>query len=390
MSRHLVLAGGGHAHVLVLEHLAQHPLHDTQVTLISPSGWQTYSGMLPGLMTGQYTPEACRIDLRPLARRAGVRFIEARVSGLTSSPTEVHLSDGSALSYDLLSLDVGSEVDDRALQPLGPRLWPLKPLDVFHERWQTLLQSPPEAVPRRLAVVGGGAAGVEAVLAASAAWRQRGRTLSCVLVTGPRGVLPDHSPAVRARVQKALRTHRIECLPHRAVGTPDGLLLDDGRHHPADLVLAAAGARAPSWLRETPLALDARGFVAVNAHHQSTSHPNVFAVGDVCSRVDQTVARSGVHAVRAGPVLAHNLGAWLSGQPLHAYHPRRWSLYLLSTGSRQAVLSWGPFSAAGTWVWRLKDHIDRGFMARFGSPSVSPSPPSPPSAPPSAASGPHA
>jgi pyridine nucleotide-disulfide oxidoreductase family protein len=367
MSRHLVLAGGGHAHVLVLEHLAQHPLHDTQVTLVSPSGWQTYSGMLPGLMTGQYPAEACRIDLRPLARRAGVRFIESRVNGLTTTPAELRLSDGSTLSYDLLSLDVGSEVDDQALQPLGPRLWPLKPLDVFHERWQALLQSHANAAPPRLAVVGGGAAGVEAALAASVAWRQRGHALSCALITGGRGVLPDHSAGVRQKVLSALRAHRIECLPHRAVGTPDGLLLDDGRHHPADLVLAAAGARAPTWLRDTSLALDTRGFVAVNAHHQSTSHPNVFAAGDVCARVDQPVARSGVHAVRAGPVLAHNLYAWLAGQPLRRYQPRRWSLYLLATDAREAVLSWGPLSGSGTWAWHLKDHIDRGFMARFGS-----------------------
>jgi pyridine nucleotide-disulfide oxidoreductase family protein len=384
MSRHLLLVGAGHAHVLVLEHLADRPLQGVQVTLVSPSPWQPYSGMLPGLLTGQYRPDQCLIDVRPLAQRAGVRFMEGRVCGIDAAEHLVQLTDGGTVGYDLLSLDVGSDVNHQSLRALGSRLLPIKPLEAFHDRWQQVLEGLAGTAPYRLAVVGGGAAGVEAALAASVAWRQRGLPLSCALITGPRGVLPEHSAGVRRRVLAALRAHHINCLPVRAQGTPHGLLLDNGQHHEADLVLAATGAVAPDWLRDTPLSLDAQGFVAVNEHHQSVSHPNVFAVGDVCSRVDQPVARSGVHAVRVGPVLAHNLGAWLSGQPLRAYRPRRWSLYLLSIGCRQAVLSWGPFSAAGAWVWRLKDHIDRGFMARFGTPTVTPPSPSSP------ASGPHA
>jgi NADH dehydrogenase FAD-containing subunit len=150
----------------------------------------------------------------------------------------------------------------------------------------------------------------------------------------------------------------------RAVGIPGGVMLADGRELHPDIVLAATGTRAPCWLKLAKLALDEHGHVAVDAFHRSLSHPQVFASGDICARMDVVMARSGVHAVHAGPVLAHNLLAVLSDKPLRAYRPRKKSLYLLRSGERHAIASWGGLSAEGRWVWRWKDAIDRRFIAR--------------------------
>ena len=149
----------------------------------------------------------------------------------------------------------------------------------------------------------------------------------------------------------------------------DGVALSNGELLRADCIIAAVGARAPCWLRLSRLAFDEHGYVSVDATHRSVSHPNVFAVGDVCARVDMMLVRSGVHAVRAGPTLAHNLIASITGRPLVSYRPRKRSLYLLATGSKHAIASWGRFSAAGRWVWRWKDWIDRRFMRRHGAPT---------------------
>ena len=100
---------------------------------------------------------------------------------------------------------------------------------------------------------------------------------------------------------------------------------------------------------------------------QSVSHPEVFAGGDVASRVDAPHAKSGVYAVRAGPVLARNLERALAGQPPVPYQPQKRTLYLLATGPREAILSWGGLSASGHWVWRWKDWIDRRFMRQYHS-----------------------
>lgn len=361
----LVLVGGGHAHLLVLQSLAGRRPQGADITLISPSRWQHYSGMLPGWMKQQYALDDCRIDLLPLLRRARVRFIEDHIVGMDADQRCVCLSDGTHLHYDLLSLDVGSEVNTEWLTDLGPKLLPIKPLATFSERWLAIVEQARASASWQLGVVGGGAAGVEAALAAAETLRHAGALASVSLITGQHGLLPGHASAVRRRVVQALRDRGIEVIHRRAVGTSQGVMLDDGQARHLDAVIAATGARAPVWLRLSNLQLDEHGFVAVNGHHQSTSHPNVFAAGDVCARIDRHVARSGVHAVRAGPVLAANLLASLTSSPLKTYSPRRWSLYLLAIGGGQAVASWGPLSAAGAWVWRLKDRIDRRFMARF-------------------------
>ena len=129
--------------------------------------------------------------------------------------------------------------------------------------------------------------------------------------------------------------------------------------------LIATGAQPPLWLATSGLALDAQGFLAVDACQRSTSHPQVFAAGDVCTRTDQPLARSGVYAVRAGPALAHNLAAATSGQPLQPHLPPKATLNLLSCGDRYAIATWGSFSAQGRWVWWLKNWIDKRFLARY-------------------------
>jgi NADH dehydrogenase FAD-containing subunit len=151
----------------------------------------------------------------------------------------------------------------------------------------------------------------------------------------------------------------------RVLGGADGLVFADGTHLPADCIIAASGARPPVWLSNSKLRLDADGFVAVVGDHRSVSHFDVFAAGDVCRRIDRDMERSGVHAVRAGPVLAHNVLATLAGRATAAYTPRRNSLYLLATRPGHAVVSWGRWSGQGAWVWRWKDWIDRRFIRKY-------------------------
>ena len=103
----------------------------------------------------------------------------------------------------------------------------------------------------------------------------------------------------------------------------------------------------------------------VNQFQQSTSHDAVFAAGDIASRVDAPHSRSGVYAVRAGPPLLANLLAAVQSQPLQAYPPARRTLNLLSCGERYAIAIWGGLTLEGRWVWRLKDWIDRKFVAQY-------------------------
>ncbi len=360
---YLILAGGGHAQLSVLHALAKDK-PDVEAVLVTPSPYQIYSGMLPGWMAGHYTLAECRIDLRPLAEMAGVRMVLACVTGIDAECRTVTLSDGTRLGYDVLSLDPGSETDTSMLQAANERLLPVKPLGDFVQRWPDILKAASQHAGYRLVVVGGGAAGVELAFAARYAFAQNSSSAQVALVASANGLLPGHADGVKRRARTLLQLRGIRLYQGQAVGVAEGLRLSTGELLQADCVIAATGARPAAWLAQTGLARDDLGYLLVDAQQRSLSHPNVLAAGDVCVRADIRLPRSGVHAVLAGPVLAHNLLASLAGQAMRSYHPRRKSLYLLTTGPRHAIASWGAFSAQGHWVWQWKNWIDRRFMRK--------------------------
>lgn len=362
----LILVGGGHAHLGVLRALAMQPL-SVDVALVTPSFYQTYSGMLPGWLAGHYSLADCQIDLRPLAQAAGVTLLIGQLVGMDANRRCVVLSDGQQLDYKFLSLAVGSESNLSWLGSIGSRLLAIKPIEPFVQRWPEILMQAACQPDYHLAVVGGGAAGVEIVLAIKQAFSTRGYAAGVSLIMSDKGLLPGHNQAVVKRARSVLRLRGVVLHQAHAVGVKDGLLLSTGQHLSADTVIATTGSTSPCWLQLSHLALDEQGYINVSAMHQSRSHPEVFAAGDVCARSDTVMARSGVHAVFAGPILAANLIASLNGGELSRYHPRRRSLYLLATGPKHAIASWGMFSASGHWVWCLKNWIDSRFMNKHKS-----------------------
>lgn len=47
--------------------------------------------------------------------------------------------------------------------------------------------------------------------------------------------------------------------------------------------------------------------------------------------------------------------------------PQSTFLSLISAGGQYAVGTKGWLAFEGGWAWRLKDYIDRGFMAKYGA-----------------------
>ena len=147
--------------------------------------------------------------------------------------------------------------------------------------------------------------------------------------------------------------------------SPGILFLRGGDRLAFDEVVWVTGAAAPAWPRASGLQTDAAGFIAIDKHLQSLSHPGVFAAGDIASMMDAPRPKSGVYAVRQGPPLAENLRRALRGETLLDYHPQPRALALISAGDRYAVASYGPFALSGAWVWRWKNRIDTAFMQRY-------------------------
>ncbi|MGA1586305.1 MAG: selenide, water dikinase SelD [Burkholderiaceae bacterium] len=374
-ARDVVLVGGGHAHVQVLRAFAMRPMPGVRVTLLASPSHTPYSGMLPGYIAGHHGFDEVHIDLRQLAQRCGARFIGDEAVGLDQDTRHVHCARYPDIRYDVLSINIGSSPNLGGVPGASSHAIAVKPIAAFNQAWQRMLATlPAMAAPGPITVVGGGAGGVELVLAMAHRLRhERERAghnpqdLRFALVTSSDSVLPTHNARVRSALTHILQQQGIALHTAAAVTQvqPDHLQLSNGTTLPSVHTLWATQAVAAPWLQHTHLALDEQGFIQVQPTLQTLNDERVFAVGDVASLVTQPLAKAGVFAVRMGQPLARNLQRVLQGKKPQPYRPQTQWLALLGTGPRHAVASRGRWFAQGAWVWHWKVWLDRRFMRRF-------------------------
>jgi selenide,water dikinase len=371
----LVLVGGGHSHVAVLKRFGMNPMPGVRLTLVARDVHTPYSGMLPGVIAGHYDFDDAHVDLRPLARFAGARLVHDEAVGIDTAERKLLCRARPPLAYDLLSINIGSTPRMDDVPGAALRVVAVKPINTFHARWRSLAERVLASVrPLRIGVVGAGAGGVELLLAIEHRLRalcaERGLLRSHLefhLVTDSDRILPGYDAPTRRKLERVLAERGVRVhAASRVVGAePEGLRTERGEAIALDEILWATPAGAAPWLRDTGLALDERGFVAVDDTLESVSHPGIFAAGDVASVAKHARPKAGVIAVRQGAPLADNLRRALGGEKLKPFVPQRSFLTIITTGGRHAVASRPPLAVEGGWVWRWKDWIDRRWMRQY-------------------------
>ncbi|WOJ92554.1 selenide, water dikinase SelD [Congregibacter variabilis] len=362
----LVLVGGGHSHVLVLRQLAMARPSGLRITLISPAVFTPYSGMLPGLLAGHYGFEETHIDLRRLCQWAGVRFLVDTVESLDPRARRLHCRARKQVGYDVLSIDIGSEPELDSVPGAREFSIPVKPVAGLWNRWESLARDD-DLASRRIAIVGGGAGSVEIALAV--AHRLGEQKPAIALYCGGQQILAGYTRGVQRAVERQLETLGVSLLCGHRVSevTSTRLQFDsaDAAHY--DTLIWCTGAAAAPWIKQSGLPVDERGFMRIEDSLQSTEFPNVFGAGDIATQYRHPRPKAGVYAVRQGPVLADNLGSFVTGAPLRNHKPQTGFLSMLALGPKLAVAQRNGLSVRGAWVWRWKDRIDREFMQRFSN-----------------------
>jgi selenide,water dikinase len=370
--RELILVGGGHAHVQVLERWRRHEIPDVRLTLVADHPNAIYSGMVPGFVAGQYRAADLTIDLPQLSRGAGARFVRATAARIDACARRIELDGAPDVHYDVASIDVGSSVVGLDVPGVREHAIPIRPIQQLVERLgarTAALKRQNHAGPPRLSVVGAGAGGVELAFALRERLRREGEEHARVtLVDGSSRILPGGSDSLARRVLRICRQLGVALrLGSPVTGVdPDSLQLADGSRLPSDIVIWVAGPTGPPLIHDSELATDARGFLRVRSTFQSLDHDDLLCVGDAATLdAFPDTPKAGVYAVRAGPVLLHNLRALLRGRRLRRFRPQRDFLSLLNVCDGRALgAKWGR-SFEGAWVYRLKDRIDRRFVDRF-------------------------
>ena len=371
----LLLAGGGHAHLFVLEAIAQGRFADTTLTVISPDERQVYSGMVPGFVAGRYTLEDITFDLRAITAAAGGTFVRGRVRRIDAPARRVELDDGTTFPYDVASVAIGSRARGADLPGVAVHARRSKPIEravAIATALETLARTAgPE--PLKVVIVGGGAAGIELVLAVRTRLDQLGAGHAIITLhdAGP-ALLGGSAPAAVNAAEKMLRDREITVRSASRIDEvgADYLRLSGGQVVPADLVVWATGPAAPTLFAESKLTTDAAGYLLVNDRLEAVGNSGLFGAGDaVTLQSGPRAPKAGVSAVRQGPILAHNLALALQHGEipggLRAWRPRPRHLALLNTGDGRAILTYGAIVLVSRWAMRLKDWIDRRFMERF-------------------------
>lgn len=378
--RDLVLVGAGHAHAFVIKMFGMRPEKNVRLTLITEGVDTPYSGMLPGFISGVYTREECHIDTIKLGEFAKVRIILGRAKKITDR--SVILEDGQPeVPFDVCSVNVGSSPQ---LPEQGAHLvTPVKPISRFSLSLDRIVARDCGGESLRVAVIGAGAGGVELLLAL---YRRLSNAKEFVLIAKSDEIMPNHSPVVRKLMLNAIRLRKDKVKLRLATSaikvekpslSSAKLLLHlwssekIQEEEEFDEIIWCTQACGQPLLRESEgFNVDDAGFVLIDDNLRVKGRKNVFAVGDCCHLVNNPCPKAGVFAVRMGMPLAANLRRLLRGEPestLERYVPQRTFLGIIGTADGNAIASKGGMGLEGTWLWSLKDWIDKKWMSGYTS-----------------------
>ena len=369
----IVLLGLGHTNAHILKQWRMQPIQGASLICVADYPVATYSGMMPGVLSGQYQAEDMEIDLVRLCAVSGVRLLVERVTSIDFQKRELLFDSRAPLRFDFLSVGIGSRPSQQGVAIAeNARLLSIKPMQTFLQRLESAIQSASQRSqgdqPLRMHIVGGGVASIEIACCLRKRYQDKiqAKQLSLNLVVGDElggGLLPK----TRTLIQHELQHAGITIIQGKRVTsvTETSLQLDDQSQEPTDLVIWATQAVGSDFLRELSLPHDERGFLLTKPTLQSTGDDRVFAVGDSGTCPEHALPKAGVYAVRQGPVLWDNLTRAVAGKPLVPFHPQKRFLKLLNLGDGRAAVEHLGVSKVGRWAWRLKDYIDRKFMRMY-------------------------
>ncbi len=366
MRKHLVLAGGGHAHMMTLANLQRFIEKGHRVTVIQPSPHHYYSGMGPGMLGKTYTPEEIRFATRHVVEKQGGTFVLGKVVRVDPEARRVHLESGETVAYDVISFNVGSYVPQDNGDGADGDIFTVKPIEKLLVAQKRIL----ELGARRkttIGIVGGGPSAVEI---AGNIWQLTQTSAAHppeIRIYTNSTLMPNHPVGVRRKIAASIRARGIIIAENSDVQrvTPGRIGLATGDVHEVDIIFVAVGVRPSAVFKTSGLPTGPDGGLVVNRHLQCTAHPEMFGGGDCIYFKENPLDKVGVYAVRQNPILLNNLLAFIDGAPLQSFAPGGDYLLIFNLGGGTGVLRKNWLLFGGRLAFVIKDIIDRRFMRKF-------------------------
>ena len=376
----VVLFGVGHTNAHVLRMWKMKPPKNAQLVCVSDFPVVTYSGMLPGVIAGQYPKSAMEIDLIRLAQSAGARVVIGKVVGIDHGKRELIFDSRPPLKFDVMSIGIGSRPSFKGVE-VEPEnnILAVKPMQTFLKRLaDKLIEARKKTESPTIAVVGGGVGSIEIAFClyerfygkpkhAVSPWPD-GLKPKIEMVTGGQqigaGLLASSVEKIKSEFENRGVGMHTSCRVNKV--DSEGLKFTSGGQLDADVIIWATSAVGAPILRELGLENDERGFLLTGQDLQVAKLPGVFAVGDTGTIDGSNIEKAGVFAVRQGPVLNENIRRLVSNMTsMRDFQPQTGFLKLVNFGNDRSIAEYLGRSIAGSLSWKLKDYIDVGFMQKY-------------------------
>lgn len=366
MNKHLVLVGGGHAHMVTLKNLKSFLDRGHRITVVGPSRYHYYSGMGPGMLSRTYTPEEIRFATEHVVKKQGGSFILDRVVRIDPDARKVFLEKNEPLSYDVLSFNAGSFVPRDQVSVDHQDIYSVKPIETLLQAQARIL----DLVSRKhitVGIVGGGPSSLEIAGNLRQLAQNCGKYQPTIKIFAGSRLMSRFPEKIRNLAERSLRTRNIEIIENDYAKKieQNTIHLESGEIHHTDIVFLATGVRPSPIFMKSGLPTGPDGGLVVNKYLQCVAYPEIFGGGDCIYFKDQPLDKVGVYAVRENPVLYHNLMAALEDGELQEFEPGGSYLLIFNLGGGKGILGKNSLIFDGRLAFWIKNYIDRKFMRKF-------------------------
>lgn len=295
------------------------------ITLIDKNRTHVWKPKLHEIASGSMDLSAHEVDYLAQAHWHHFRYRIGEMTGIDRDRREVRVApyldeDGRQVTpdrvfrYDTLVVALGSLSNDFGTPGVSEHALKLESkadAQRFHARMvNACIRAHAQPTPLRpeqlhVAIIGAGATGVELAAELCRTTREMvaygldrvdaEKDIQVILIEAADRVLPALPARISDATAALLRELGVEVHTSAKVAEvlPDGIRLDDGRRLPAELVVWAAGVKAPDFLKDIAgLETNRSNQLAVRATLQTTRDDNIFAIGD-CSACVWSEANGG-------------------------------------------------------------------------------------------------
>ena len=375
MKKTLVLAGGGHAHLTVLQNLNFFTNQGNQVIVISSNAFQYYSGMGPGMLSGIYIPEMIRFNIKKMVEDRGGIFIEDKVCKIDPEKKQLFLESENKVEYDIISFNIGSMVPfefPKVYQ--NDFVFPVKPIENLVTAQKKII-SDLKQKPLKIWVAGAGPAGIEISANLCRLIKDNKGKAEIFLAAGS-GVMSGFNTKVRDCVIKKLNGLGIKTADKRIKTIEKNrIIFTDKSDSQADYIFLAVGTSPSSIFRDSGIPTGKDRGLLLDSYLRSVSYKEIFGGGDCISFAPFSLQKVGVYAVKQNPILFHNLKAALKSLDMknssdntnnyQKFIPQKSFMQILNMGDQTGIFFRKSLVFNGRSAFILKDYIDRKFMKKF-------------------------